>query len=265
MRICPIASGSSGNCIYIGNDNTHILVDAGLSGKKTAEGVNSLGLSMDDISAILVTHEHRDHVGGLGVLARKYHIPIFLTNGTHLDISRAKDLGKIDETLFNDIFPDEVFEISDIKITPIAISHDAAQPVGYRFECDNKKAAIVTDLGVYDDYILNHLQGLDVAMIEANHDINMLQVGPYPYPLKQRILSDNGHLSNEASGKLISAILHDGIKSIYLGHLSHENNLPELAYETVRIEINTSDTPYTGSDFPLHVAKRSEVSFCTEF
>lgn len=264
MRICPIASGSSGNCIYVGSNNTHVLVDAGISGKKTIAGIESLDISMEDISAILVTHEHRDHTAGLGVLARKFHIPIYATALTNQAIQAAGDLGKIDDTLFHSITADTCFEIGDLHINPIHISHDAVDPVAYRFENNNKSIAVMTDLGIYDDYITKSLQDLDVALIEANHDVNMLQVGPYPYPLKRRILSERGHLSNEASGKLISDILHDGMKAIYLGHLSHENNMPELAYETVRLEIKTSDTPYNGNEFPMYVAKRSEISVCTE-
>ena len=265
MRICPIASGSSGNCIYVGSDNTHVLVDAGMSGIKIKSGIDSLGLDMGDISAVLVTHEHIDHICGLGVLARKYNIPIYATGLTKEAIQRVKSVGRIDEELFCSICPDESFELGDLTINPIGISHDASDPVAYRIDNGDKSAAVMTDLGCFDEYITEALKGLDSILIEANHDVNMLQVGPYPYPLKQRILSETGHLSNESSGRLLSEILHDNMKAIYLGHLSKENNIPELAYETVRMEIQASDTPYGGNDFPLYVAKRSEVSFCTEF
>lgn len=265
MRICPIASGSSGNCIYVGNDNTHILVDAGISGKKCESGLNELGLSLKDISAVLVTHEHIDHVSGLGVIARKYHIPIYLTAMTKNAVSCMKSVGVIDNSLYNDISADVSFNIHDITVNPIHISHDAADPVAYRFTHDDKACAVMTDLGIYDDYIVQNMRGLDALLVEANHDVNMLQVGPYPYPLKKRILSEKGHLSNDSSGKLISSVLHDGIKAIYLGHLSKENNYPELAYETVRTQIDFAENPYRSSDFPLYVAKRSENSVCTEF
>lgn len=265
MRICPIASGSSGNCIYVGSENTHLIVDCGLSGKRTTAGINSLDLSMDDISAILITHEHSDHIGGLGVLARKYGIPIYTTSLTADAILNSSWVGRIDHTLFNDVVPDRSFMIGDIEINPMRISHDAVDPVAYRFRSGEKKSAIVTDLGFYNDYIVEGLQGLDVLMIESNHDVNMLQVGPYPYPLKQRILGDKGHLSNENAGKLLSRVLHDNMKHIILGHLSHENNIPELAFESVRMEITASDTPYKGGDFPLTVAKRSEPTECVNF
>ncbi|MBR6389805.1 MAG: MBL fold metallo-hydrolase [Lachnospiraceae bacterium] len=265
MRICPIASGSSGNCIYVGSDSTHLIVDCGLSGKKTTAGINSLDLSMDDISAILITHEHSDHIGGLGVLARKYGIPIYTTSLTADAILNSSWVGRIDHTLFNDVSPDKPFMIGDIEINPMRVSHDAIDPVAYRFRCGDKRSAIVTDLGFYNDYIVEGLTGLDVLMIESNHDVNMLQVGPYPYPLKQRILGDKGHLSNENAGKLLSCVLHDNMKHIILGHLSHENNIPELAFESVRMEITASDTPYKGGDFPLTVAKRSEPTECVNF
>ncbi len=265
MRICPIASGSSGNCIYVGSDNTHIIVDCGISGKKTVAGINALDLSMDDISAILITHEHSDHIGGVGVLARRYGIPIYTTPLTADAILSSSWVGKIDPFLFNDVAPDVPFMIGDITINPLKVSHDAVDPVAYRFSSGEKKGAIVTDLGYYNDYIVNGLKGLDVLMIESNHDINMLQVGPYPYPLKQRILSDRGHLSNESAGRLLCEVLHDDMKHIILGHLSHENNLPELAYEAVRAEITVSDIPYTGSDFPLTVAKRDIPTKCVCF
>lgn len=256
MRFCSIASGSSGNCLYVGSDTTHILIDAGISAKRTEEGLNGLGLSLCDIDAILVTHEHSDHVKGLGVLARKYSIPIYSSEGTVHSLVESGCLGKVDNSLLDCISADSAFYIKDILIKPFRISHDASEPIGYRLESENKKIGIVTDLGVYNDYIIESLKGLDVLLAEANHDIRMLQVGPYPYYLKQRILSDRGHLSNENSGRMISRLLNDNIKHIYLGHLSKENNIPELAYETVRLEIEASDTKYHGNDFPLSVAKR---------
>ena len=260
MRMCSIASGSSGNCIYIGSDTTHLLVDVGISGKKAAEGVESLGIRMDELDGILITHEHNDHVNGLGVLARKYQIPIYATNGTIQAIHRMDNLGTIEEDLFHPIRVQEKFTLKDITVNSMRISHDAAEPVAYKFSCDGQKAAVITDLGTYDDYIVDNLRGMDALLMEANHDVHMLEVGPYPYYLKQRILGEHGHLCNEASGRLLSEILHDNIKAVMLGHLSKENNMPELAYETVRLEITNSDTPYRADDFKIMVAKRSERS-----
>jgi len=259
MRLVSLASGSSGNCIYVGDANTHILVDVGLSKKKTEEALNQIDLTLSDIDAILITHEHSDHIGGLGVISRGYGIPIYATRGTFEGIRMAK-LGDLDPQLFHPIEAELPFLIKKLEVDPMKISHDAREPVAYRFYENEKKAAIVTDLGTYDQKIVDALQGFDILFLEANHDINMLQVGRYPYPLKQRILGEKGHLSNEACGRLLSRLLHDGIRYIELGHLSHENNYPELAYETVKLEVTASDNPYDGNDFPIYVAKRHEVS-----
>ena len=148
---------------------------------------------------------------------------------------------------------------------PFSISHDAAEPVAYRFSCGEKHAAVATDMGVYTDYIVEHLQGLDVLLLEANHDIRMLQAGPYPYPLKQRIMGECGHLSNESAGQLLCRILNDHMKRIYLGHLSKENNYAELAYETVKLEIELGPVTYKPGDFDIQVAKRDCCSELCEW
>lgn len=260
MRLCSIASGSSGNCIYVGSDNAHVLVDAGISGKRITQGLNSLDLTGEDIDGILVTHEHSDHIQGLGVIARKYHIPIYATGGTVDAMSRMKSLGKMPDGIFREIREDEPFVIKDMTINPFTISHDAVQPVGYRLECGEQSVGIATDLGKYNDYIIGHLQNLDALLLEANHDIRMLQVGKYPYYLKQRILGDRGHLSNENAGRLLCRLLHDNLKAVFLGHLSRENNYEELAYETVCSEVTLGDNPYKSRDFRIQVAKRDCIS-----
>lgn len=260
MRLCSIASGSSGNCIYVGSDATHLLVDVGISGKRTEIGLRELGLTGRDIDGILITHEHSDHISGLGVMARKYEIPIYATAGTIRAIKAVNGLGDLDDGLFHEVQEDRKLTLKDLTINPMHISHDAAQPVGYRISYGSKKVAVCTDLGVYNDYTVECLKGMDAILLEANHDVNMLQVGPYPYYLKQRILGERGHLSNENSGRLLCRVLHDGLQTVLLGHLSKENNLPELAYESVRMEINMGDNPYKAGDFDIRVAKRSEVS-----
>ncbi|MCR5755711.1 MAG: MBL fold metallo-hydrolase [Acetatifactor sp.] len=260
MRLCSIASGSSGNCIYVGSEATHLLVDVGISGKRTEEGLNSLGLTGRDLDGIFITHEHADHISGLGVIARKYGIPIYATRGTIDAMMEYSNLGKVDTSLFHEVQADKKLTIKDLVVNPMKISHDAAQPVAYRISYGNRKVGICTDLGVYDDYTVECLKGMDALLIEANHDVHMLQAGSYPYYLKQRILGDKGHLSNENSGRLLCRILHDGLQNIILGHLSKENNLPELAYEAVRMEITMGDNPYKANDFKMQVAKRMEVS-----
>lgn len=260
MRLSSIVSGSSGNCIYVGSNNTHILVDCGISGKKIEAGLNENEIKAEDLSGILITHEHFDHISGLGVMARRYGIPIYATRETLYEIEKTPSLGKIPTEIFVIIEADQTFQIEDLSIHPFSISHDAANPVAYRISHGNKSIAVATDMGKYNDYIVENLTGVDALLIEANHDVNMLQTGSYPYPLKRRILSDFGHLSNESSGKLLTRILHDGLKYIFLGHLSKENNYEELAYETVRLEIAMSDTKYKENDFQIQVAKRDRPS-----
>lgn len=262
MELCSIASGSSGNCIYTGSDHTHLMIDAGISGKRMEQGLNTIGLSFKELNGILITHEHSDHIAGLGVAARKYGLPIYATRGTINAILANGNIGKVDPALFHEVTADETFQIGDMQILPVHISHDAAEPVAYIIRHGKKSAAIVTDLGIYDEYLLTRLQGMDVLFLEANHDVRMLQAGRYPYPLKRRILGERGHLSNETSGKFLCELLHDQLKAVFLGHLSKENNYAKLAYETVRLEIAMGENPYQGNDFPLYVAKRDSVSEC---
>lgn len=260
MRLCSIASGSSGNCIYVGNDNTHLLVDTGISKKRIEDSLAELELKGEDLSGILITHEHSDHIQGLGVFSRKYEIPIYASRGTIAGIRACKSIGQIQDGLLHEIPQDVSFDIGEFKIKPFSISHDANEPTGFRIENDNKAIAVATDLGTYDDYIIENLKDLDAVLLEANHDTHMVEVGPYPYYLKQRVLGNRGHLSNELSGRLLCNILHERLKYVLLGHLSKENNYAELAYETVKLEVTMSKTPFNGNDIPLVVADRDKMS-----
>lgn len=258
MRICSIASGSSGNCIYIGSERTHILIDCGISGKRVVQGLTDLGIDPSEIDAVLVTHEHSDHIKGLGVISRKYGLPVYTSEKTFKQTLKMPGIGEVDKDLLTAVTADKVFEIGDLQIYPFRISHDAADPLGYRVYCGKKSAAVATDMGTYDEYTIRQLLGLDTILLESNHDVNMLEVGRYPYPLKRRILSDRGHLSNVMAGNLLNEILHDEMKHIILGHLSAENNYPALAYETVCYEVTKGDNPYCAADFDISVAKRDE-------
>ena len=260
MRLCSIASGSSGNCIYVGDGKTHILVDAGISKKRIEEGLSALDIKGNDITGILVTHEHVDHIQGLGVFSRKYEVPIYGTRGTVEGIRKCHSLGKMPEGLLHEIHTDEDFQLGDITVHPFKISHDANEPSGFRMQNGEKAVAVATDLGKYDDYIVGKLQKLNAIVLEANHDIHMLEVGPYPYPLKRRVMGDKGHLSNELSGRLLCDILHENLEFVVLGHLSKENNYEELAYETVKLEVTMGNNPYKGEDIPIMVAKRDTIS-----
>jgi len=257
MDFCSIASGSSGNCIYIGSDENSVLVDAGVSCRRITEGLKGIGRCLNDLTGILITHEHSDHIQGLGVLSRKAHIPIYGTAATLRQIRRYNPIGTVDPELFREIRPDEPFWLGDLQATAFHISHDAADPVGYRIEYKGKAAAVATDMGCYNEYTVQHLKDLDVALVESNHDVNMLEVGPYPYPLKRRIMSEKGHLSNEACGHLLTEILSPRMNTVYLGHLSKNNNYEALAYATVTCEIDAAEECEVRSkDLPILVADR---------
>lgn len=260
MKLCSIASGSSGNCIYVGGEDTNILIDVGISKKRIEEGLKEIGVDCAKLDGILITHEHSDHIQGLGVFSRKYQIPVYATKGTIQRIEAYKGLGKMPEGLLHSVNIDETFELGCLSIRPFAISHDAMEPSGFRVEEADKTVAVATDLGVYDRYIVENLKDVNALVLEANHDIHMLEVGPYPYPLKRRVMGDQGHLSNELSGRLLCDILHDRLQCVMLGHLSKDNNYESLAYETVKLEVTLGDNPYTGDDIHIVVAKRDEVS-----
>ncbi|MCR5293358.1 MAG: MBL fold metallo-hydrolase [Eubacterium sp.] len=258
MKLMNIASGSSGNCTYVGTDDAAVLVDAGISMKRVEAGLNSIDMTLKDIDGIFITHEHSDHIKGLKAISRKYEIPIYLTEGTAQALIYSSVTKDIDTDLFTVIDSDGSMELRDLIINSHSISHDAAEPVCYSFNYGNSKISIATDLGIYDRELIEFLSDSDIILLESNHDVRMLETGPYPYYLKRRILGNRGHLSNETSGKLLKELLNDHLKAVILGHLSRENNFPELAYETVRLEI--ADNPFTSDvrDFNLSVAKRDE-------
>ena len=260
MKFCSITSGSSGNCIFAGSSGTSVLIDAGISGKRIEQGLNEIEMSLPDINGILVTHEHSDHVKGLGVLARRYGIPVYTTKGTAGSLKEMTSVGKIPSSLINIIRADEAFTIGDLEVLPFAISHDASEPVGFRISHGGVSCAVATDMGCYDDYIVEKLSGLNVLLLESNHDVRMLEAGRYPYVLKRRILGDKGHLSNETAGQLLSKVLHDSMDAIFLGHLSEENNYEDLAFETVRTEVAMADNPYAPDDFRITIARRDRRS-----
>ena len=256
MEIASICSGSSGNCILVKSGDTNILVDVGISNKRVEEGLDFFETSPNEIDAILVTHEHSDHIKGIGVFLRAHPVSVYATKGTIDEILNASSTGEVDKELFEEIDSNEEFFVGDLKINSISTSHDASDSVCYRFDDGEKSCAIVTDLGYYHDELVDSLQNLDAILVEANHNKEMLEVGPYPYPLKRRILSDEGHLSNEACGQLLSEIISDKMQYIILGHLSKDNNYPELAFETVRNELMFNDIDLNDLGIEIRVAKR---------
>ena len=261
MRLCAIASGSSGNCVYVGHKGTHLLIDAGISGKKVEEGLATIGVAPEELKGILITHEHSDHIQGIGVLARRYGIPLYATAETFCGMLKGRtNIGRIPEELLHEVAPEDALWFDGLVATPHSVSHDAANPVCYPFEAEGCKAALITDLGVYSETIVSAVSDAQILYLESNHDVNMLMVGAYPYYLKQRILGERGHLSNDTAAELLCKVLHTELKYVILAHLSKENNLPELAYEAVRMEITMGENPYHANDFEMMVAKRSEPS-----
>lgn len=231
IRFCSLASGSSGNCQYIETDKVKLLVDAGLSGKKIQESLISIEVDPSTINGILVTHEHKDHIHGIGILSRRFNIPIYANEKTW--ISMESQIGEVKEENKITFNTDKTFEINDLNIHPFMISHDAIEPVGYSFYYKDIKISLVTDTGCVSEEVKENIKNSHLLLIESNHDVEMLKVGKYPWYLKRRILGEHGHLSNDDAGKLLAEVLCGKNECILLGHLSKENNFPELAYQTV--------------------------------
>lgn len=260
MRLKALASGSNGNSIFIDDGDTPVLIDAGISCKRICDGLKELDVDPRELKGILITHEHSDHIQGLRIFEKKYHIPIFATNGT-LEEIRLKDTAhEIEEELYHPVVPGEILKLHSLRIRPIRTFHDAKDPVAFRVESRDKALAVMTDTGTYSEEMVSALQGLDGILLEANHDIRMLEAGSYPYVLKRRILGDYGHLSNERSGSLLTRLLNDHMDFCLLGHLSEENNYPELALLSVKNEVDLSDTAFKSGDFKIDVATRTAPS-----
>lgn len=262
MELASIASGSSGNSIYVGNKKTNFLVDTGVSRKRIVDGLTGFMVDPAKLDGIFITHEHIDHIGGLGVFLRKYPTPVFATGKTIDAIKKTSSLGKVDYSLFESITPDQPIRINNVTVKASHIYHDAADPVCYTFYDEDSKVGIATDLGTYDDYLTEQLTGCESLLVEANHDLNMLMAGPYSYPLKRRIMGNKGHLSNERAGQFLSKIAGRELKHILLGHLSKENNYGELAYETVRVELMIHNIDLDKEGITMQVADRETPTCC---
>ncbi|ADL53993.1 MBL fold metallo-hydrolase [Clostridium cellulovorans] len=255
MKFCSLYSGSSGNSIFIGNEHGKILVDAGLSGKYIEKALIDIEENPRDIAGIFITHEHTDHIKGVGVLSRKYNIPIFANELTWGKLESS--LGKLKDE--NKVIIDKQKEIKDLLITRFDTPHDAVASSGFTVQSGNKKVAIVTDIGHFSSEIKNTIKDSDIVLIESNHDVEMVKFGPYPYMLKKRILSNVGHLSNDDCGRAILDIMDHKQKHIILGHLSNNNNYPDLAYETVK-NILIDENVDVNKDIFLTLAKRDMPS-----
>ena len=259
ITLCSIASGSSGNCIYIGTDHTHLLIDVGISAKRVEEGLRSIGVEPNKIDAVLITHEHSDHVNGLSVFVGKYPTKVYATAGTLNRYLDSKKNGNIIRSMLCEVEYNKNFTVGDIEVAPFQISHDAIKPVCYTFQTGEHKIGMATDLGTYNKTTVQSLAGSELLYIEANHDVNMLMVGSYPYSLKQRVRGMRGHLSNDSASELVLKLLHQKLKAIVLGHLSKENNYPELAYETVYQDVRGA-WKFSAAAPEIFVANRDKPS-----
>lgn len=230
IKICSLFSGSSGNCIFVSYNGTSILIDAGVSGKRIEASLRGIGETLDNISGIFITHEHSDHISGAGIISRRHKIPIYANTETWEAMSPF--MGRLDSGHIRHIEVGEVRTVGDITIRPFSIPHDAVCPVGYNIFIAGKKLTIATDIGHMNDKLLDNLEKSDMILLESNHDVDMLRTGRYPWPLKRRILGDYGHLCNDIAGEVVAHLAQCGTKRFLLGHLSQENNLPELAYRT---------------------------------
>ncbi len=237
LSVCVLASGSKGNAIYVGDGRTAILVDAGLSGIEIQRRMQAADLAIESLDAIVVSHEHSDHIRGVGILARRYNLPIYISPATAA--VAATQLGRVDEIRHFEI--GQSFTIDGLIIHPFATAHDAKDPAGFTIGQNGRKIGIATDLGIATGMVKQHLRECSVLVLEANHDPTMLTEGPYPWPLKQRIKSRNGHLSNENSRDLLAEIKHEGLCHVILAHLSETNNTPQKALNAVQEALSADD------------------------
>lgn len=256
FEFCNLYSGSSGNCSYVGTDNTNILIDCGQSQKRINTALEDLGKDISKIDAIIVTHEHSDHIKSLGNISKKYNIPVYANQKTFDNMPEQTEM--IDENNKRVFNTNDYFEINDLKIHPFSIPHDAADPCGFNIYKDDNKISVATDIGHINNEILHKLEESLFILLESNYEPEILRYARYPYYLKQRIAGPNGHLSNQEAGQTIINLLSSGVNNIMLGHLSKQTNFPELAYKTVMDEIIESKV--NANDLILNVANRDKPS-----
>ncbi len=253
LNFCSLYSGSSGNSLFVETANTKLLIDAGVSSKKIEKALSDINVDPCSIDGILVTHEHIDHVQGLGTFSKKFDLPVFVNQETLDAMPKQRD--KIASNNIKTFKVSDKFSIGDLDIKPFSIPHDAANPCGFNIRKEDKKISIATDIGHMTNDIVKQLEESLFIMLEANYDPEVLRCSSYPFPLKSRIAGPTGHLSNEMAGKTISHLLKCGLKNAMLGHLSKESNFPELAYQTVMDEL-ISTSSFDTNSIHLNVASR---------
>ena len=250
-KFCSLFSSSSGNCTYVGSSHGGILIDVGVSAKRVECALADIGVDPCTIEGIFITHEHSDHVKGIKVFAARHGIKVWASAGTLAGMEEQDALSPKIQTM---VIPDSGTEAAGIYIRPFRTPHDSRESTGYSMVTpDGKRIAIATDIGKMTDTVMDAIHGSDLVLLESNHDVGMLQNGPYPFFLKQRILSDHGHLSNENCAKTAVKLAESGTTSFVLGHLSKENNIPSLAFETTRSAMTLAGAT-EGVDYLLSVA-----------
>ncbi len=258
VTFCTLFSGSSGNAVYIGGDEGAVLVDCGMSAKQVLEALEAAQLSPAGLRGMLITHEHSDHIRGAGVLSRKLGLPIYATEGTWSGMERT--LGPVQPQNRVVITAGESFFLSGMEVASFSIPHDANDPVGYRFFLKQHSVAVATDLGYFSQSVCDALSGAELVLLESNHDPDLLQQNPhYPQRLKTRILGKKGHLSNDAGADAAVHLAQCGAKHLLLGHLSSENNTPDMAYRTTHAALTRAGA-VVGEDVTLNVAARYRAS-----
>lgn len=256
-EFCSLYSGSRGNALFVRDKSTRILIDVGMSKKKIVTALNDIGEDASRLDAILISHEHKDHIQGVKVFFKKYGIPVYANERTWECITKFTE-DVIPENEKRYFCANEEFRIGDIVVRPFSISHDAADPVGFNFFVDDKKITTATDLGYISKSIVTALEDSDFIFLESNHDKNMLQMGAYPWPLKKRIAGKEGHLSNDIASKAVAYFASRGTGKFMLGHLSQNNNFPELVYQSVKNEIEAKGMLMT--NVCVDVARQDVVS-----
>ena len=256
---CSLFSGSSGNAAVLRTDRGAVLIDCGMSGRQVLQAMGSVGLDPAELCALLVTHEHSDHVRGVGVLSRKLGLPVYATEGTWQGMESC--LGDLPGERRIVITPGESFFLNELEIAPFAIPHDANEPVGYRIYLPGRSVAVATDLGYFSQTVRDAVMGADLVLLESNHDPDMLRQNPhYPSSLKRRILGKTGHLSNDSGADAAVELARGGTRHLLLGHLSQENNTPDMAFRTTCGALEGQGAT-VGEDVTLHVAGRSSASY----
>lgn len=253
MRFCSLFSGSSGNALYIESEGSRVLVDAGLAGRTVTDALCKIGVDASTLDGILISHEHIDHVRGVGILARRYGVPVYANERTFAAMPAGIN---VPEALMRTFETEREFFIGDMEVSTVHTPHDAAESVCFAFTQNESRVVTMTDAGYVTEAMLALARGAGLVLLESNHDVDMLKAGPYPYPLKRRILGDNGHLSNDAAGAALTRLYQSGLRRAVLGHLSKENNLPSLAQKTVESALDEAQI----YDFEVAVAPRETLT-----